>query len=676
MPTVPSSDLVAVNNLGANFPGSPAQSGLVVGPTVSGTANAILLDDSINAALTNFGTGPGTEYAGTALVETNHGTVYQIKTPTSTVGVAGSVTKTEGATVGTVVYDYGAVLVAGATFNGDVLFTGKVAGAELEIVSGGAEAISVVGSHVLITNFPGTTTGTSLAALITGTPAALALWGATAIGTGASLNSTTLSTYAETAGRIGVQALAAGISVRTTIPAASQPRIVALTGGTIVDVQLATDANAEPLSTETAINIQSDLVTLAANNPGKFTSALAGSGAGRLGAKALTALPFGSTGTMTVSGAPNDGYDVSVQVVAAGTLGTAAVRVSLGKANGVPVYDSATYLIPIGGAIVIPGTGLTLTFAGVFDVNDLFSLTCTAPLSTLGDIATALTYFIGRPEMVGLIAIAGTIPVVAIPAWVASMNVFGNQLQAAKKYCRILLEYEGPASGQTNAAWAAQVAGILAPLSGERLSLFGGSENLVSALPLPQPSRFEVVNGNRSMFARALALPSGIDVGDQTVSGQMTGVTQAYQTDVAATLAGARSSYLYLLAGFPGVQCEGLLFDAPTGDFTYLVYGRVLDEGMFYAYLRQTKYLNTAQQRNADGTIKTSAKLAIEKDLTQVLTDKMVKPGNCSGVQVVVDGTNTDNRLVITYYFQLNFYVKRIDGRAGVVRIISGTQVL
>lgn len=675
MPPVPSSNLVAVNNLGANFPGSPAQTGLVIGPTVGGTANTIILDDSISTALANFDTGPGTEYAGTALVENNHGTVYQIKTPTSVAGVAGSVAKASGASVGTAVDDFGAYLSAGADFNGDVLFIGKQEGAELEIVAGGAEAISVVGLHVLITIKVGTTTGTSLAALVTGSAPALALWSATAIGTGASLNSTvTGGTFAETSGRIVIQALASGWSYECVITGASATSSATLVGGNKVRVELDTDTHSEP--TSTAILIQSKLATLAAANPGIFTSALAGSGSALVGTKTLTALPFGSTGAMTVSGAPNDGYDVSVQIVAAGGLGTAAFRISLGKANGIPIYDSATYLIPVGGSVAIPDTGLTLTFTGTFDVNDLFSFSCTAPLSTLGDVATALTYFISRPEMAGLIAIAGAIPVINIPAWVASMNVFANQLQAAKKYCRILLEYAGPAAMQTNAAWASQVAGILAPLSGERLSLFGGSENLVSALPLPQPARFEVVNGNRSMFARALALPSGIDVGDQTVSGQMTGVTQAYQTDVAATLAGARSSYLYLLAGFPGVQCEGLLFDAPTGDFTYLVYGRVLDEGMFYAYLRQTKYLNTAQQRNADGTIKTSAKLAIEKDLTQVLTDKMVKPGNCSGVQVVVDGTNTDNRLIITYYFLLNFYVKRIDGRAGVVKSISGTQVL
>ena len=54
MPTVPSSNLTAINNLGANFPGSPAQSGLVIGPTVSGTANSIIQDDSISTVLANF----------------------------------------------------------------------------------------------------------------------------------------------------------------------------------------------------------------------------------------------------------------------------------------------------------------------------------------------------------------------------------------------------------------------------------------------------------------------------------------------------------------------------------------------------------------------------------------------------------------------------------------------
>lgn len=673
MATVPQSNLRAVNNLGQNTPSSPAQVGLVVGPTVSGTANQIILDDSITTVIQNFDSGPGSEEAATALVEPGAGTVYQIKTPTSVAGTVSSVTKTAGATAGPVVDDFGSYLSAGADFNGDVLFTGKQEGAELEIVAGGAEAISVVGLHVLITIKLATTTGTSLAALVSGSAPALALWSATAIGTGASLNSTvTGGTFAETSGRIGFQALTTGMQLRTIIPAASQPRIVALTGGTIVDIQLATNSHAEPLASETAINIQSDLVTLANNNPGKFRSTLAGSGSALLGAKALTSLTFGSTGTMTVSGSPNDAYQVSVQITQAGGLGTAAFSVSLGNSQGLPLY-SGTFLVPPGGTFVIPDTGLTLTFSGTFDQFDTFTFTTTAPLSTLSDVVTALTYFISRPEQASLIQVAGEIPVVNIPAWVAALQSIGNQLEAAHKYARILLEYAGPSAMQTNAAWATQVSGILATLAAPRILVFGGSCNAEAALPLPQAGRFEVVNGCRFVFARALALPSGVDVADQTLSGPATSVLEAYQTDAATALAGARSAYFFLLSGVPGVQMDGVLLDAPTGDYTRLVIGRVIDEVSFYASLRQAKYVATAQQRNADGTLKLTSRIAIKRDLENYLTQLIVKPGNAEAIQVSVDGSNTDGRLIITYYVQIKFYVYTIDGRVGAVKTLRVT---
>lgn len=672
MPTVPQSNLIAVNNLAGNLPASPAQIGLVVGPSVLGTANQILLDDSINAVLTNFGGGPASEIAGTALNEPNHGTLYQIKTATGVPGVAGSVTKNSGATVGAESNAFGAVRVDGVDDNGDVTFLGKVAGAELSITAGGATSTTVVGNNVALV-VTAATTGTQLAALITGVPAALALWGAVAHGTGASVCGQSLLTYSETSGRDIFQALTTGQSYEIIASGASTPRSVSYAANKVT-VNLQTNAASQYIST--AIDVQSDLVALAVANPGKFRTTLAGSGLGLLGPKGLTALSFGSTGTMTVAGAPNDAYDVTVEILTGGALGTATFRISLGKAAGVPIFSEAIYQIPSGGVIAIPDTGLTLTFANTFDAGDTFSFLCTAPQSTLSDVSAALTYFLARPEQASLIAIAGEIPLLSLPAWIAALNTIGNQLEAAKKYCRILLEYAGPSSGQSNAVWASSVASTLAPYSSARLLLSGGNENTVSALPLPQAGRFETVNGMRSIFARALALPSGVDVGDQTLSGPLTSVISGAQTDVATALAGARSSYLYLLAGIPGVQAEALLFDSPTGDFTYLTYGRVLDEAMFYGYLGQTKYLNTAQQRNPNGTIKASAAIAIEKDLRQILIDRIVTPGNASDVQVVVGRSNTDNRLIITYYVQVLFYVKNIDGRAGVVKTISATQTL
>lgn len=674
MSAVPSSNLTAVNNLSGNFPVDPSRSGLVIGPTTAGTANTIILDDSINTVISEFGTGPGSDEAGTALAEPSHGTVYQIKTATSTPGVAGSVTKTPGATVGTGVNDYGAVLVTGATFNGDVLFTAKQENAELEIVSGMAEATSVVGSHVKLTT-TGATTGTSLAALITGTPAALALWGATAIGTGASLNPTTLSTFSEAAGRIVFQALTSGMQVRTVISGTGTLLDAVLTGGTIVDIIQSTNANGEP--TGTAIAIQSLLVALAAANPGKFKSTLAGAGSALLGAKTLTSLPFGSTGTMAVTGSvPNDNYDVTVRIKTGGALGTAVFDISLGKANGVPVYSGASYLIPVGGVVSIPGTGLTLTFAGTFDVNDLFAFTCTAPLSTLSDVSAAITYFLSRPEQASLIAIAGEIPLVSLPAWIVALDVLAGELEAAKKYVRILIEAAGPSVGQSNATWATNLNTTLNGLSSARISIFGGEANGVSALPLPQPSRFETENGNRWMFARALAVSAGVDVGDQTLSGKMTGVLSAAQADAAQALANARCSYFYLLPGITGVQAEFLLFDSPTGDFTYGTYGRILDKAMFYGYIAQTRYLNGKFRRTPRGTIDPGDARGIAQTIRQAIIDNVVKPGDAVDCQVVVDLTNTDNRLIIFYYVQVPFYAKTIDGKAGIVKTLSSVQVI
>lgn len=674
MPSVPSSSMIAINNLGANLPTVPSRVGLVLGPTVSGTANSILLDTDVNSALSNFGAGPGTEVAGTALTEPNHGTLYQIKTPTSTVGTIGSVTKTTGATVGAASNAYGAVKVAGADFNGDVIFTAKSANAELEIINGGAEATLVTGSHVRLTSMVGVSTGASLAALVSGVPAAAALWADDVPGTGASINDTTLATYSEAAGRIVFQALKAGISHKLTanVAAPGAASVALTTGGTVVEGTLATNANAEIISD--ALTIQSLLVALAAANPGVFTSTLAGSGSGLVGEKVLTALSFGSTGTMTAAGSPNDKYDVTVKIVTAGGLGTAACQIALGSSNGIPIYGSAVYQIPVGGVLVIPETGITLTFAGAFDAGDYWTFSTTAPLSTMADVLAALTYFLSRPEQASLIAIAGQVPLVALPAWVAALNVAANQLEAAKKYVRIFLEIEGPSIGQSNAVWGASVNATVANLASARLSIWGGLELGVSALPLPQPGRPEIVGCMRSAFARALALDPGIDIGDQTVSGPMTSVTTGYQTDVAASLASARLSYLYLLAGVPGVQAEGLLFDSPTGDYTYLAFGRVIDAVMFVGYLRQTKYLSTAQRRNPDGTITLSAAVAIENDLKATILKYLA--GQFNDITVTVDRTNTDGKLKILYAVQPLLYIKQIEGRAGIRQVLTATQTL
>jgi hypothetical protein len=604
------------------------------------------------------------EFAACSLREPNPGTVAVWRTPTSIVGTVGTVTKTFGAAAGTGVNAYGAVLVPSAVnFNGDVYFQAKQADAELEIVVGGATAVLVTGLHVKLT-VTNATTGTALAALLNGDAGAFALWGATAIGTGASVCGQTLATYAETAGRLVFQALTSGQSFNILNGGASQSKLVTYSSN-LLSSALATNANSE--ATSTALDIYNDIAALAAANPGKFRVSLAGSGSGILGTKATTALPFGSSGAMTVSGTPDDAYQVAIKIVVGGALGTAAFQVSLGGENGQPLYGSATYLIPSGGNVAIPDTGLTLTFSGTFDVGDVFSFTTTAPQSTLSDIAAALTAYIPDPNGCSLIAIPGGIDAVNIATWTAALGTIADQLEAGKKYVRIHLEVSGPGTGISNTTWANNLNTLTANVADPRINWFAGQADIASAMATPLIGRVVKTNGLRAAFARALSFIPGRDVGDQSYGQGLTGVTKAYQSDVASILANGRFSYLYTLTSIVGINAELRLFDAPTGDYVYETYGRVVDLVEFYGYINQTKYLNTAQRRQAGGTIDPGAKIAIENTLRQILFEYVVKTGNASAVDVVVDGSDTQNRLKLTYFVQPLFYVKQIDAEAGVV---------
>ena len=76
------------------------------------------------------------------------------------------------------------------------------------------------------------------------------------------------------------------------------------------------------------------------------------------------------TGAATVSGDANNAYEVTIQITEPGALNTAACKYSV---NGGYTYsDEVT--IPVGGALEIPYTGLTVTFEGEFAEGDVYSL--------------------------------------------------------------------------------------------------------------------------------------------------------------------------------------------------------------------------------------------------------------------------------------------------------------
>jgi len=382
---------------------------LVIGPSSAGPVNTLRPLNSFADAV-EFGFGPGIQMAMHILVRAG-GPVYFMRSTTSTASVVGTVVKTPSpASVGTPVKVFGSVLVPGANFNGDVLVTAKVDDVSLTIVDPGVvtatTTVGVVGPAITVTlkrdMTAVTETGTGLAGAINGSAPALALVGAVAQGTGASLAGV-LSATQLNPGSVLISALKTGVSFEIIRAGNSTPLSSSYNTGTgLLTLNLATNANGEP--TTTAAQAVGELAIRAAANPGVFQANIFTlPGNGLLSAKSATSLVFGSNGTATASGTANDMYDFDVVVVRGGTVGGASpIGVTFSPDNS-QAYTSSEKILTVGGVVSLSDgnidTGVTLTLTGTLAVGDRFKFSSTLPRSSNTevlnciDVAAAQTLF-------------------------------------------------------------------------------------------------------------------------------------------------------------------------------------------------------------------------------------------------------------------------------------------
>lgn len=91
-------------------------------------------------------------------------------------------------------------------------------------------------------------------------------------------------------------------------------------------------------------------------------------------------------GTVTQASSPIDDYEVVVTMTKGGALGAAIAQVSLDNGNS----PLPTMLVPSGGVVIIPGTGLVLTFASTFVQLDKYSFVAIGPGFSTSDLSNAL----------------------------------------------------------------------------------------------------------------------------------------------------------------------------------------------------------------------------------------------------------------------------------------------
>lgn len=336
--------------------------------------------------------------------------VYFTPSAQDNLGVAAAVVKVPNSH-GVITYVGGYLKLAGADKDGDIGFQSREAGVTLSCAVG-ANSATVTGSTgawVVVLTCPAAAASlfeTFWNGVSAGAVAARALVSATFWGTKASnANSTPITATAMDNGAITLTTPATGYRYKLTTgisqPAAASYSTLDLT------IALGCDANTEPTG------IASAMVTLINAIASKVVAAPVGAGTGILGIlpSSFTALQYGSTATMTLSGNPTDYMpSIVVQCVRGGALGSSTIKWTIdGQVGPAPATStlSAETLVPASGVVVLSGanftSGFTATFTGVLEgpgtgagvagtaTGDRWTSSATAPTSSVASLVTAAT---------------------------------------------------------------------------------------------------------------------------------------------------------------------------------------------------------------------------------------------------------------------------------------------
>lgn len=339
-----------------------------------------------------------------------------------------------------------------------------------------------------------------------------------------------------------------------------------------------------------------------------------------------------STGTITTGGTANDDYQVRVEILTTGTLGTGTFRYTLeydASAGYVPTW-SEELVIPVGATYTMPSTGVTLTFvpgagAVFFEDGDTHTFSCTAAYYNSADVATSVTallaalttswdwiLFAGRPAT----AAAGATLFSAIAT---HMGTFATSF----RYARALMD-----SGVDTAA---NVATAYDAVSNARMAVAFGTVHQPSGKPIPgwaQPALPVSV----AAAARASKAKLSEDLG-RVRSGALVGCSFPSHDEfldealdvhkIITTRTYPKTAGVFLT--------NGHLKSAAGSDYRYWQHGRIMDVAADTVQTKQQLFIGSEPRTNSDGTIYEADAQAFEGEVEDALRQQLSQPANASG---------------------------------------------
>lgn len=340
----------------------------------------------------------------------------------------------------------------------------------------------------------------------------------------------------------------------------------------------------------------------------------------------------GSVGTITQSGAgplitatgaaPNDAYELKVEILVGGAVGTSQFRYSL---DGGDTWSGA---IATAASYVIPDSGITIQFpAGTYVLGEVYSATCTPPAYDTTALNTALDAAIAAVQQWRLVHIVGYGSSAAGSATIAAA-VASKMASAATafRYAYAVIEAADDSDANLLSAFASA--------ADVRVMVAAGFCELVSAVDArlyKRPAAWPIVD--RLMSSVVSRDPGAV------IDGPLVGVTALHRDErLTPGLHDARFATLRTFRGVPGFFVTGGRMMAPVGsDFADAPNRQVMDVASRASYEALLPYLNVDLLIDAAGLLDEREAVGIEKVVLNRLRDAVTRPGDASDVDFVLN---------------------------------------
>ncbi len=332
------------------------------------------------------------------------------------------------------------------------------------------------------------------------------------------------------------------------------------------------------------------------------------------------------TSVATVAGAPADAVLARLTVTRPGTVGQAGAAYIL-TVNG---NDGTELALPVNGAVVLAGLGLTVTLGtGTLVAGDTYTFSATAPAATLSDVATGLTGLLATRPNIRFVHILGA----ATPALFAAVDSILQEREGRNYFTHALLEAPPMNPGETLSDYVNRLNTSFGNLASDRIALALDGGEVYN--PLTQ--RVEVRNSAWMLSRRRATVPVG-EATYRVRSGPMIGMGDL---TFDANLYGANTRYASLrtIDGRPGIYGTNWpMMSVPGSDYDEVQQREVADEAARIGILRMTELLGEQQQVDTTtGFILETEAASLDEEM--IASIQAALSDNVSGVRVHVDRT-------------------------------------